>query len=134
MPPGLLFVDGGLSELELRRSSLNAHGYSVLTANTLHSALQVLQNEPVAVVLVEYKGDGMDGETVVLSVKQQFPTMPVVLLSAYSDLPGWLLWLVDDYVMGGEPLEVLLGVVGRLAGASPARNVAIEDKRRTAAA
>ena len=134
MSANLLYVDDRLAVLELRRSSLKAHGYSVLTANTVHAALQILHREPIAVVLVEYKGEGLDAEAVALRVKQQFPDIPVVLLSAYSELPGKLLWLVDEYVMKGEPLEALLGILGRLARAHPDRKVATEDKRRTAAA
>jgi CheY-like chemotaxis protein len=138
MFPTLLCVDDRPSGLELRRSTLKAHGYPVLTAITLHAALQILHREPIAAVLVEYKGEGMDPEAVAFRVKQQFPNMPVVLLSAYSELPGRLLWLVDDYVMKGEPVEALLGILGRFVRASPdgkvETKVATEDKRRDAAA
>jgi CheY-like chemotaxis protein len=134
MPPNLLYVDDQLAALELHRSILEAHGYSILTATTVHDALQILHREPIAAVLVEYKSEGMDGEAVAVRVKQQFPKVPVVLLSAYSELPGRLLWLVDEYVMKSEPLEVLLGILGRLVRASADCKVATEGQARAAAA
>src|ERR1700739_4915707 len=95
MPPRLLCVDDRLSGLELRRSILEAHGYSVLTANTVHAALQILHREPIAAVLVEYKGEGMDAEAVALRVRQQFPTCLWCccprILSCRAGSCGWLM-------------------------------------------
>jgi hypothetical protein len=45
-------------------------------------------------VLLEYKSEGIDAETVAFQIKQRFSNPPIVLLSAYSDMPeraffGW---------------------------------------------
>ncbi|MGA2990860.1 MAG: hypothetical protein ABSD88_10345, partial [Candidatus Korobacteraceae bacterium] len=46
-------------------------------------------------VLLEYKLEGMDAEAVAYQIKQRFPRLPIILLSAYSQMPERILWLVD---------------------------------------
>jgi hypothetical protein len=48
-----------------------------------------------------------------LPVKQRFPNLPIILLSAYGEMPERILWLVDDYVMNSELPEGLVRVVER---------------------
>ena len=54
------------------------------------------EETPVAVVLLEYKLEGMDAEAMACHIKQRFPHLPIVLFSAYSQVPERILWLVDD--------------------------------------
>jgi len=109
--PIVLCIDDQPHLLELRRTNLESVGYSVKTASEVTTAIKMLDETPVAVVLLEYKSEGMDAEAVAFRVKQRFPELPIVLLSAYSDVPERILWLVDDYVMKGEPLERLAQVI-----------------------
>jgi DNA-binding NtrC family response regulator len=67
--------------------------------------MAVLAQTPVAAVLVEYTSEGMDAEAVAFHIKGRSPKQPVILLSADSDLPERVLWLVDAYVMRSEPPE-----------------------------
>ncbi len=65
----------------------------------------------------------MDAEAVAFHIKGRFPKQPVILLSAYSDLPERVLWLVDDYVMRSEPPERVVQLVQRMVsrtGQAPA--------------
>jgi response regulator RpfG family c-di-GMP phosphodiesterase len=59
--------------LELRRALLESHGYRVKMALSGHTALKMLENTPVAAVLLEYKTEGMDAEAVAYHVKLRFP-------------------------------------------------------------
>ncbi len=68
----------------------------------------------------------MDAEAVAFHIKQRFPTMLVILLSAFADLPERVLWLVDDYVMKSEPLEGVAEVVKRVI--SPAKKVPVRSE------
>ncbi len=111
MASTLLCIDDRTQMLELRKSTLESHGYCVKTASSGHTALKVLQETPVAAVILEYKSEGMDAEAVACHVKQHFPKLPIILLSAYCDMPERILWLVDDYVLKRELLEGLLRVV-----------------------
>ncbi len=113
--PVLLCIDDRPQLLQLRKTSLELLGYSVATATSAPAALAVLEQTPVAAVLLDYKSEGLDAETVAYHVKQKYPDEPVVLLSAYSEMPERILWLVDEYVMRSEPPERLAEVIARVA-------------------
>jgi len=57
--------------------------------------------------------EGLDAEAVACHIKQRFPHLPIVLLSAYSELPERILWLVDEYVMRSELPERLVPIIER---------------------
>ena len=65
----------------------------------------------MAAVLLEYKLEGMDAEAVACHIKQRFPNLPIILLSAYSDMPERILWLMDEYVMKSEMPERLVRII-----------------------
>ena len=67
----------------------------------------------MAAVLLEYKTDGMDAEAVACHIKQRFPSLPIILLSAYAEMPERILWLVDEYVMKSELPERLVPIIER---------------------
>ena len=56
----------------------------------------------------------MDSEAVAFQIKQRFPREPIILLSAYSDMPERTLWLVDDYVMRSAPATAVAETIARL--------------------
>lgn len=63
----------------------------------------------------------MDAEAIVCHIKQRFPNLPIILLSASSETPEQILWLVDEYVMKSEIPESLISIlewVWRLAPSS----------------
>ena len=110
--PTLLCID--LPQvLELRKQTLESHGYSVKIASNSHSAMKMLEESSVAAVLLEYKHEGMDSEAIACHIKQRFPNLPIILLSAYSGMPERILWLVDDYVMKSELPERLVPIIER---------------------
>jgi CheY-like chemotaxis protein len=100
--------------LELRKATLESHGYRVKIASNGSAALKMLEETSVAAVLLEYKLEGMDAEAVASHIKQRFPNLPVILLSAYSDMPQRILWLVDEYVMKSELQERLVPIIERV--------------------
>ncbi len=127
MPPVLLCIDDRSALLAIRKANLEKLGYSVLTANNAPTAISMLGNRAIAAVLLEYKSEGMDAEAVALNIKRRFPHEPIVLLSAYSELPERILWLVDEYVMKSEPLDGLVQIIERVTG-----SVTTASRRATA--
>jgi CheY-like chemotaxis protein len=53
----------------------------------------------------------MDAEAVAYQIKQRFPKLPIILLSAYSQMPERILWLVDEHVMKSELPDGLVRIV-----------------------
>ena len=60
--PTVLCIDDRPQVLELRKATLESHGYSVNIAASGYTALKMLDETSVAAVLLEYKLEGMDAE------------------------------------------------------------------------
>jgi two-component SAPR family response regulator len=56
---------------------------------------------------------GRHAEAVACHIKQRFPNLPIILLSAYYEIPERILWLVDEYVMKSELPEGLMRIIER---------------------
>ena len=88
--------------------------YRVEIASTSSAAIEVLDRTPVAAVLLEYKMEGIDAEAAACHIKRRFPRVPIILLSAFPEIPERTLWLVDDYVMKSAQREGLVRVIERM--------------------
>jgi CheY-like chemotaxis protein len=120
--PTVLCIDDLPQVLELRKAALESHGYCVQIASSGYAAMKLLEDSPVAAVLLEYKQEGMDAEAVAWHIKQRFPNLPIILLSAYSEMPQRILWLVDEYVMKSELPERLVPIIERAHSHTPRSN------------
>ncbi len=117
--PLVLCIDDLPQALELRKNTLESHGYSVKVASSGRIAMKLLEEAPVTAVLLEDKQEGMDAEAIAWQIKQRFPSLPIILLSAYSELPERILWLVDEYVMKSELPEQLVPIIERAHQGAP---------------
>ena len=115
----VLCIDDRPQVLELRKATLESHGYRVKIASTGYAAMRVLREESAVAVLLEYKQEGMDAEALACLIKQRFPDLPIILLSAYSEMPERILWLVDEYVMKSELPERLVPIIERACRRAP---------------
>jgi CheY-like chemotaxis protein len=111
--PTVLCIDDRPQMLELRKATLESHGYCVKIASSGYTAIKTLEETSVDAVLLEYKLEGIDVEAIACHIKQRFPNLPIVLLSAYSEMPERILWLVDEYVMKSELSERLVPIIER---------------------
>jgi CheY-like chemotaxis protein len=128
----LLCIDDRPEMLALRQAALESYGYCVKLASSGYAAIKTLETISVAAVLLEYKQEGMDAEAVACHIKQRFPNLPIILLSAYSEMPERILWLVDEYIMRSELPERLLPIIERARRIAP-RSTAGLQHRETAA-
>ena len=117
--PTVLCIDDRPQVLELRKAALESHGYCVKVASSGYPAMKMLEETAVAAVLLEYKQEGMDAEAVACQIKQRFPKLPIILLSAYCEMPERILWLVDEYVMKSELPERLVPIIERVYRCRP---------------
>ena len=109
----VLCIDDNPQLLELRKATLEPYGYHVEIASSGHAAIKMLEKASVAAVLLEYKLEGIDAEAVACHIKQRFPNLPIIVLSAYSEIPERILWLADEYVMKSELPEGLVRIIQR---------------------
>jgi DNA-binding NtrC family response regulator len=111
--PTVLCIDDRPQVLDLRKATLESHGYRVKVASSGYTAMKILEETSAVAVLLEYKQEGMNAEALACLVKQRFPNLPIILLSAYSEMPERILWLVDEYVMKSELPERLVPIIER---------------------
>jgi CheY-like chemotaxis protein len=122
----LLCIDDLPQVLELRKATLESQGYTVKLASNGFDAIRTLEETSVAAVLLEYKLEGMDAEAIACHIKQRFPDLPIILLSAYFEMPERILWLVDEYVMKSELAELLVPIIERTQGLAPRSSEGVE--------
>src|SRR4051812_20848955 len=91
--PIVLCIDDLPELLEVRKAVLKTRGYRVETATSGCAAMRTLRAMSVDAVLLEYKQQGIDAEAIAGQIHRLFPTIPIVLLSAYFDMPERILWL-----------------------------------------
>ena len=129
--PTVLCIDDRPQMLDLRKATLESHGYRVEIASSGYAAMQILGERSAVAVLLEYKQEGMDAEALACLIKLRFPNLPIILLSAYSEIPERILWLVDEYVMRSELPERLVPILERARRRTPRSE---ERRRRSEAA
>jgi CheY-like chemotaxis protein len=117
--PTVLCIDDRLGVLDLRKATLESHGYRVKIASSGYTAMKILEERSAVAVLLEYKQEGMDAEALACLIKQRFPSLPIILLSAYSEMPERILWLVDESVMKSELRERLVPIIERAYRGAP---------------
>jgi CheY-like chemotaxis protein len=115
----VLCIDDRPRVLDLRKATLESLGYRVKIASNGYTAMKILEERSAVAVLLEYKQEGMDAEALTCLIKQRFPNLPIILLSAYSEMPERILWLVDEYVMKSEFPERLVPIIERACRRAP---------------
>ena len=121
-PATILCVDDEANQLALRKVLLERAGYRVLTADSYRSALDVFQSNSIDLAVLDYWMAGGNGVQLASELKQQKEKLPIVILSAYSELPGETIGLADAWITKGAASELLLAKISELlAHASPAR-------------
>jgi CheY-like chemotaxis protein len=118
MPTTILCIDDQQESTSIRRLLLETQGYTVLTANDGPSGIEFVRKYPIDTVVLDYQMPGMNGDEVAQVLKQEYPTLPIVLLSGVLfENPEHLLYLVDAFVQKGEHPGALLSAVERVVNA-----------------
>jgi CheY-like chemotaxis protein len=110
----VLCVDDEVVGLSIRRRLLEHGGYRVLTAADGQSGLEIFAANPVDAVILDYAMPGMDGGQVARQMRQIKPEVPILMLSAYVDLPADVISLIDYRMTKGEGAIALLGKLDNL--------------------
>ena len=111
--------------LAVRKAVLESQGYCVVTARNGRDALALFSAEPIDLVILDYKMPEMNGDIVAERMKRLKPFVPILILSAYVDLPRETLELVDKYLTKGEAVSFLLEAVADLLSIKHRRSEAI---------
>jgi DNA-binding NtrC family response regulator len=85
--PHLLVVDDDADMLRLLTMRLTAAGYRVTAVTSAEAALTQLHIERPQLVLSDVRLPGRDGLALFDDIRQQHPSLPVILLTAHGTIP-----------------------------------------------
>jgi two-component system, response regulator FlrC len=106
--------DSGLREALI--DTLLLAGYQCIEAESGESALLLLQNQKIDLVVSDVQMDGMSGLSLLRSIKSKFSTMPVLLMTAYGtidDAVQAMKYGACNYMAKPFAPEVLLNMVSQ---------------------
>ncbi len=92
-PPGsaplgkVLLVDDDADLLRLMSIRLEAAGYVVVTAGSGAQALAQIAADRPQLVITDMRMPGMDGNALFNAVRANYPTLPVIILTAHGTIP-----------------------------------------------
>jgi DNA-binding response OmpR family regulator len=84
--PRVLVVDDNEDVVELLELLLTHHGLNVLKAYGGQESLELARSEPVDLVVLDVMMPGTDGLTVCRELKRDYPSLPIILLTARDDM------------------------------------------------
>ena len=96
-PATVLCVDDEPNILSSLRRLFRANGYRVLTAEGGALGLEVLEKEPVDLVISDMRMPEMDGARFLAKVRERWPDTLRILLTGYSDIQS-----IQDAINCGE--------------------------------
>ena len=125
----VLVVEDDPSVQRALKHLFEAEGYAVEIHGDGQSALESIHAFPPAIIVLDLRLPKLSGRDVCKKVKAESPTLPIVVLSAASDISDKLLQLelgADDYVTKPfSPRELLARVRTALRDTSRASSISV---------
>jgi CheY-like chemotaxis protein len=119
--PLILCVDDEAIGLQIRKVVLEQAGYRVVTALNGTTGLGLFTEYPVDAVILDYSMPDMTGDQVALEMRKSRAAVPILLLSAYVNLPPEVTASVDFTLTKGDgPVILIEKVQEMLASSRPA--------------
>ncbi len=82
----ILVVDDELFVRELLMEFLSTQGYEVILADSGEKAVQLINSQPVDVVLLDLKMSGMDGIETLKQIKKNVPDAIAIIMTGYPTI------------------------------------------------
>jgi CheY-like chemotaxis protein len=117
-PPVVLVVEDDPNQRALYEEELLDEGYTVITAEDGRQALEVAQNQPPDLVVMDVnmpKMDGLDTLSRLLEIDRRIPVIIHTAYASYRD--SFASWSADAYIVKNSDLTDLKETVKRLLAA-----------------
>ena len=119
-----MWIDDYAPGLAVYKAIFETFGFQVLTASGGRSGLDLVASQPVDAVVVDYDMPEMDGEAVATSIKSSRPSLPVVMFTGNTVVPGRVRGVVDAICdKAGSRDQLLATIRGLIGGSSPRKPV-----------
>lgn len=128
----ILIVEDDAGLREALNDTLLLGGYQTLQADSAEQAMLVLAEHSADLVVSDIQMGGMNGLSLLRSLKNKYPKLPVLLMTAYATINDAVQAMRDgaiDYLAKPFAPQVLLNLVGRYAPAHKveSRRPIVED-------
>ncbi|MDD4952188.1 MAG: sigma-54 dependent transcriptional regulator [Desulfovibrionaceae bacterium] len=114
----ILVVDDDAAILEVLEARLASAGYRTLVSSSAETALKTLGREEVDLIISDVKMPGIGGAGLLREVSNDWPDIPLILLTAYGTIPDAVDFMrtgAADYLTkpfdGNELLEKISGLL-----------------------
>ncbi|TGL64900.1 response regulator [Leptospira sarikeiensis] len=86
MPPKVLVVDDNLTNLKLICELLELDNFEVLKAHNAEEAVQIIEDNPLDLILMDIELPGVDGLTLTRQLKSDKKTkeIPIIAVTAFA--------------------------------------------------
>lgn len=116
----ILIVDDEKDLCLVLNRFLSKHGFQVIEANKGKKALELLSEDAPDLILCDFKLDDMDGTSVLKAIKEINPSIPVIIITGYSNIKTAVevmrLGAVDYVTKPLIPDEILMTIRRALEG------------------
>jgi DNA-binding NtrC family response regulator len=129
----ILIVDDDHAQRSLLETFLHAHGYETQSAASGEAALQLVTEEKFAMMISDVRMPGMSGLETLRRVRQRYPDLPVLLVTAFADIRSAVTAMRDgavNYLAKPIDLDELIATVRRATHASPALATPAESEAK----
>ena len=115
----ILIVEDRLRLAALMKKGLGKHGFTTTVANNGEEALKQVQKDHFDLILLDINLPGKDGWTIAKEIRQQGRRLPILVVSARSDIPETIAkgdHAVDGYILKPFKFSYLLAQVQETLG------------------
>jgi len=82
----ILVIDDEINFIEEIEEFLQNQGYISFTANNVHKGRNILKNNAIDILILDVKLKGISGLDILREVKQNYPKVEVIIVSAHGDM------------------------------------------------
>lgn len=82
----ILIVDDDSNQRNLLESFLSGQGFTTTTASSGERALEILESQPVSLVISDVRMPGVSGLEMLQRSREKYSALPILLITAYPDI------------------------------------------------
>jgi DNA-binding NtrC family response regulator len=129
----ILVVDDDPGQRSLLDSYLSGQGFHIVTASSGGQALRTLETGPFDMMISDVRMPGMSGLETLRKARERHPNLPVLLVTAYSDIRDAVNAMRDgavNYLSKPIDLDELLASVRKAVGIDESASAGFSEGKR----
>ncbi len=114
----ILIIDDADKLRTLLSRIISLEGFEVLQANDCNSGLKKIEQNEIDVILCDVKLPDGSGVDLVKKIKERYPYIEVILLTAYGNIPDGVQAIKNgafDYIIKGNDNHKIIPLLPRVA-------------------